>query len=171
MKTSIVVLLLAALTPISSMSQERITLRNGSRTIQLSYSEIETIINRKGAVANFDDTKELFYSFKDGMYGNSFWLKSIERCVKWPIDTIQGTYDSSFDPKIIIYLIPPERIKMVLLDFSSSENVKIAVITPQDELFTTNKVISGKWQNLVSQDFIKTIKGNTVRELKKIPPY
>lgn len=163
-------LLLAALTPISSMSQERITLRKGSRTIQLSYSEIETIINRKGAVANFDDTKELFYSFEDGSYSNSFWQESIGRCVNWPFDTIKQTYDTSYDPKIIIYIIPPKKIKMLLLDYSS-ENVKIAVITPQDELFTANKVISGKWQNLVSQDFIKTIKDNTVRELKKIPPY
>jgi len=168
--TVVLIILIVLATPIRSISQERITLRNGSKTMSYTYSQIRNFIMNGGSPAWNDQAKILEYELANK---DKHWQKVVERYAEWPkiSDTTyccEEVYDTLYDPQCMIYLVPSTIIKVVMLDYSNGKTINIGVITENDMLWTCKTPLKEpQWWELVSKEFVNDIISYTLN--KEIP--
>jgi len=144
----------------TATSQNVVTFNNGSRTRSYSYSQIHDIIFYGGEPAWNDDAKQLEYELASSCK-NDFWRDVVGRYANWPTvcDTTMccdEIYDTTYNPGCRIFLVSsmlPE-IKVIMLDYSNSKTINIAIITEESKLWTSKNPLKGKeWWELVSDTF------------------
>lgn len=144
---------------------------NKTKTMSFSYAEAERLIMNGGSVAGLDDVKLLNYDFEIGEYKSRFWHKAILRCVEWPLSgdslNMELEYDTLYDPKLTVYVLPSDNIKVIMFDDSNPASLKMAVITSSDFWTCENPLQGEKWHHFISKEFKNQVIDYTIRRYRQ----